>query len=302
MRWQRKPRHPNRRESGHMEAELRPSPCKSTTSRVFNSIDITHQKYRVAARVNPRYETGMRNLGPQRERPSTSQRAFWQGFFATLPLQVATLPFGMLFGIVAVETGLDPAQIAGFTLIVLAGASSLVAMELIQEQVPAMLVILTGAVVNLRMAIYSAALVPHWEGAGWWPRFAAGYFLNDQTYAVPLRAYETDALPGLRERLAYFFGSGFCCIPCWSTTVLLGVMLGAQVPESWGLEMATPALFLALAAPMVRTPAHAVAMAVAMGSALLVGGLPKGLDVISAAGLGIMAGCLMARVTGREVT
>lgn len=279
-----------------MDQRVRPNPCKSTTSRVFKFFDIPHQRYRLAGGVKPGYAGGMRDFGDDR---SGTRRAFWQGFVATLPLQLATLPFGMLFGIVAVETGLDAGQIAGFTLIVMAGASSLVAMELIQDQVPALLVILTGAVVNLRMAIYSAALVPHWEGAGGWSRFAAGYFLNDQTYAVPLRAYEAGALRSLRERLAYFFGSGCCCIPCWSFTVLMGVVLGARVPDSWGLEMATPALFLALAAPMVRTPAHAVAMAVSMGAALMVGGLPKGLDVIVAAGLGIVAGCTVMRLTGR---
>ncbi|MFK7943172.1 MAG: AzlC family ABC transporter permease [Paracoccaceae bacterium] len=212
-----------------------------------------------------------------------------------MPLQLATLPFGLIFGVVAIETGLDPGQIFAITVIVVAGASSLVAMELIQDQVPALLVILTSALVNLRMAMYSAALVPHWTGAGWKPRLAAGYFLNDQTYAISVRAYEAGQMPDLRERVAYFFGSGCCCIPVWTATVYLGVLLGQQVPQSWGLEMAAPALFLAIAAPMVRTPAHGAAFVVSMGVMAFLPGLPQGLDIVVASMAGIAAGMTVAR-------
>ena len=235
----------------------------------------------------------MRKIRPE---TSSARSAFWQGFLATLPLQLATLPFGLIFGIVAVETGLDPGQIFGITVIVVAGASSLVAMELIQDQAPAVLVILTSALVNLRMAMYSAALVPHWQGAGWRPRLAAGYFLNDQTYAVSVRAYESGQLPDLRARISYFFGCGLCGIPCWTATVYAGVLLGQSVPESWGLEMAAPALFLAIAAPMVRTPAHGAALAVSMGAMALAGGLPQGVDVVFASAAGIAAGMAVARL------
>ncbi|MEM6623496.1 MAG: AzlC family ABC transporter permease [Pseudomonadota bacterium] len=232
--------------------------------------------------------------------PQTTARraAFWRGFAATLPLQVATIPFGLFFGIVAVETGLDLAQIVGFTVIVLAGASSLVAMELIQEQAPALIVILAGAMVNLRMAMYSAALVPHWEGVGSGPRWAAGYFLNDQTYTIALKAYEDGRLPSRPEKLAYFFGSGCCCIPGWCLSVFAGVALGAQVPPEWGLEMAAPALFLALSAPLIRTPAHMIACTAAVLAALPATALPQGIGVIAASVVGILAGMLAKRVLG----
>ncbi len=225
-----------------------------------------------------------------------TRRAFWRGFVAALPLQLATLPFGLIFGIVAVETGLDPSQIAGFALIVLAGASSLVAMELIQEQAPALIVIAAGAMVNLRMAMYSAALVPHWQGAGWRPRLAAGYMLNDQTYTISLKAYQEGRLPSLPERIAYFFGSGCCTIPGWCLPVVVGVALGTQIPPEWGLEMAAPALFLALAAPLIRTPAHMVAFTVAMAAALPAAALPQGVGVIAASIVGIGAGMTARRV------
>lgn len=217
-------------------------------------------------------------------------RPFWRGFLATLPLQIATLPFAVVFGVLAVEAGLDFAQIMGFVLIVVAGASSFVALELLQEQGSALLIILTSALVNLRMVMYSAGLTPHWSGAGPGARLAAGYFLNDQTYAVSVNAYQAGEMPILSDRIAYFFGSGCCCIPIWTAMVMIGVFLGNQIPSGWGEDMAVPALFLALSAPMVRTPAHMIAMLSAIAAALLLSALPQGVAVIGAAFAGIAAG------------
>lgn len=225
------------------------------------------------------------------------RRPFWRGFAATLPLQVATLPFAIVFGVLAVEAGLDFAQTMGFVLIVVAGASSFVAIDLLQEQASALLIIATSATVNLRMMMYSAALMPHWQGAGQGARLAAGYFLNDQTYSVSVHAYQADEMPALSDRIAYFFGSGCCCIPVWTGMVLLGVFLGEQIPTGWGGEMAVPALFLALSAPMVRTPAHMIAMAVAMAAATALTPLGQGLSVIGGALVGIAAGMAYTRAT-----
>ena len=46
------------------------------------------------------------------------------GFLQALPFILVLLPFGMLFGVVATDAGLDLPQILGFTVLVLAGASA----------------------------------------------------------------------------------------------------------------------------------------------------------------------------------
>jgi len=221
--------------------------------------------------------------------------AFRAGAWATLPLQLATVPVGVIFGVIAVEAGLDLAQVIGFAAIVMAGASSLVALELLSEQAPALVVVGLSALVNLRMAMYSAALVPHWQGAGARARLLAGYVLNDQSFAVAIRAYEEGRTPTLPERLGLFFGSGACCIPIWTAATIVGALAGQAIPASWGVEIAVPMLFLALPAVMIRTPAHMIACAVAMAVAVAAAGLPNGLGVIPAAAAGIAAGMAARR-------
>lgn len=222
--------------------------------------------------------------------------AFLRGALATLPLQIATIPFGLIFGVIAVEAGLDLAQVAGFGAIVMAGASSLVALNLLAEQAPALAVIGLSALVNLRMAMYSAALVPHWQGAGRWPRLLAGYVLNDQSFTVAIRAYEAGREPTLSGRLGRFFGAGACCIPIWTVATLVGAVAGRAIPPEWGVDIAVPILFVAISAPMIRTPAHLAACtaAVALGGAF--SGLPHGFGVLLAALAGIGAGMAVRRL------
>jgi predicted branched-subunit amino acid permease len=69
-----------------------------------------------------------------------------------------------------------------------------------------------------------------------------------------------------------------------------GAMIGAQVPDSWGLDFVLPLAFLAMIGPMLRTPAHVVACFVAVVTALPAAALPYNLGLIVAGLAGMMAG------------
>lgn len=222
-------------------------------------------------------------------------RPFLAGLLAVAPLQVATIPFGMIFGVLAAEAGLDFAQMLALSATVMAGASSVVALQMLTDHAPALLIILSSAIVNVRMAMYSAALVPHWTGAGTVSRAIAGYTLTDQVFAVSIRAYEAGTTPSLTARIWFFMGTSAGCLPTWASSSVAGYLLGNAIPESWGIAVAMPLLFLGLAAPMVRTPAHMLAMTVAAASGILLSGLPNGSGLIPATLLGIAAGMLWRR-------
>lgn len=227
--------------------------------------------------------------------PPSRRRPFLHGLLAVLPLQVATIPFGLIFGVLAREAGLDFAQLMGMAAAVMAGASTVVALQLLGEQAPALLIVVSSAVVNLRMAMYSAALVPHWKGAGPFARGFAGYALTDQVFAVSIAAYEKGETPTLPEKIAYFFGTAAGCLPAWIFGCVAGYVAGAAIPESWGITMAMPLIFLAMSAAMVRTPAHLIAMTAASLAGLALAGMPNGTGLIPATFIGIAAGMLARR-------
>lgn len=231
-------------------------------------------------------------LGPG-GRPSGA-RAFRRGVLVALPLQVATAPFGLIFGALAIEIGLDAVQTMGMTVIVVAGASQLVALKMLAEHAPPLMIVLTAALVNLRMAMFSAAIAARWQGVGPRPRLLAAWFLNDQSFAVSMRRYDDWPEMTPTERTGFFFGVGCCTLSIWIVSTLVGAVAGTQLPDRWPLEFAVPVVFIAVAAPMLRGLPNLTAAVTACGLAVLLREMPHGFGLIAASAAGIMVGMALS--------
>ncbi|MFV0386474.1 AzlC family ABC transporter permease [Paracoccus sp. (in: a-proteobacteria)] len=217
-------------------------------------------------------------------------QAFRHGLIQSIPFLLVILPFGVLFGVVANEAGLEIAQIMGFSVLVLAGASQFTAVQLISDQAPALVVVLLALVVNLRMAMYSASLVPWLGKARGWQKILVAYTLLDQNYALSIQHYERYPRLSVPQRFAYFAGTAVTmCLP-WMAVTWLGATLGNAMGNIVGLDFALPITFISMFAPMLRSLAHVTACAVAITGALLLAGLPSGLGLLIAAPIGMAAG------------
>lgn len=228
--------------------------------------------------------------------PDTGQprRAFLRGFLVTLPLQIATVPFGLVFGALAVELGLTAWQAIAMSVIVIGGVSQLVALPMMAEGAPALLVILTAAIVNLRMLMYSAALAARWEGVGRGPRLLAAWFLNDQSFAVSQHRYVERPEMTPAERAEFFLGSGCCCLIFWTAATVAGALAGSRIPEGWPISFAVPLVFIAISVPFLRGAPNLAAAATAAALSTALHGLPYGLGVIPAALAGIAVGTVLS--------
>ncbi|WP_410218322.1 AzlC family ABC transporter permease [Paracoccus sp. (in: a-proteobacteria)] len=221
------------------------------------------------------------------------REAFWHGIGQSLPFLVVIVPFAVLFGVVATEAGLDIAQIMGMSIMVLAGASQFTAVQLLSDNAPTIIVILSGLAVNLRMAMYSASLLPWLRGASSRQKLWVSYTLIDQSYALSIQHYERNPRLPLDLRLAFFAGTAVVlCLP-WMGATLLGATVGQAIPEEIALDFAMPITFLAMIAPMLRTVAHLAACFVAITMALVLAGLSSGLGLLIAAPLGMATGALV---------
>lgn len=216
------------------------------------------------------------------------RRSFWHGARDGAPFLLVVGPFGMLFGVVGTEAGLNLAQVMGFSFLVIAGAAQFTALQLMTENAAATVVVLSALAVNLRMAMYSASLAPYLGSAPIWKRALVAYMNVDQTYALSAQRFEATPEAHVSERLAYFFGTCLPIVPLWYVATLAGVLLGTAIPAEWGLDFIVPITFLALVAPGLRTLAHVAAAASAVILALLCAGLPWNLGLL-VAGLGGMA-------------
>ncbi len=217
-------------------------------------------------------------------------RAYWQGFRAGAPFVLVVAPFGLLFGVVATEAGMDLWQTMAMTVLVIAGASQFAAVQLLSDHAPVLVAVATGLAVNMRMAMYSASLAPHLGKANLGRRALVAYFLVDQSYAVSVAEYEQNPARPLPDKLAYFFGSMTPIAPLWYGFTLVGAVAGAAIPPEYALDFAVPITFIAIVAPALRSLPHIAAAFVSVAASLALAGLPYN--------SGLMVAALLAMITG----
>lgn len=223
------------------------------------------------------------------EKPSNST-TFWRGFRAGAPFVFVVAPFALLFGVLATEAGLNVLETMAFSIVVIAGAAQFTALQLMQENAPTIIVLASALAVNLRMAMYSAALTPYLGAASLWQRATLAYFILDQSYACCMIEYEARPKMSLADRLAFFAGTVLPVVFVWYLCTYIGAAIGAQIPDTWALDFALPITFLALLAPLLRTRAHLIAAFVAVVSSLVLAGLPYNLGLLVSALIAMMAG------------
>jgi predicted branched-subunit amino acid permease len=207
----------------------------------------------------------------------------------------ALAPFGLLFGVAATEAGLGLGAAMGFSIGVIAGASQFTAVSLMADGAPALVVVVTALAVNLRMAMYSAALAPHLGAAPVWQRALAAYALFDSSYACAAQAYPQQPNWTLKDRLLYFAGAAGPAIPMWLLVTALGSVLGATIPAWLALDFAVPICFLAMVAPGLRTLPQVAAAATSVAGALLLAWVPYSLGLLVAAALAMIMGAEVER-------
>jgi len=220
---------------------------------------------------------------------------FWQGFRAGLPFLLVILPFGIVFGVVATEAGLNLSQTMGFSIFVIAGAAQFVAIQLMVENAPVLIVLATSLAVNLRIAMYSASLAPHLGPVPWWKRAVVAYFMVDQAYAASILKYEDSPQMTPRQKLAYYMGVITPVCPMWYVATYGGAVLGDVIPQSLPIDFAVPITFLALIVPMLRSFAHVVAALVSIIGVLVFSFVPFNLGLLLAALLAMVAGAEVER-------
>jgi predicted branched-subunit amino acid permease len=221
---------------------------------------------------------------------TTPNSYFWKGVRDGAPFVFVAGPFGMLFGVLATEGGLRLVEVMIFAVTVFAGAAQFTALQLMQEQVPTLIVLVSALAVNLRCAMYSASLTPFLGAAPLWQRAIAAFFIVDQSYACSIVQFETEPRMTVPQRMGYFAGTNMLVAPVWCLMTFLGAVVGTRMPDSWALDFALPIAFLAMITPMLRTPAHVVAALVAIITAIAAAGLPYNLGLLVAGFAGMVAG------------
>ncbi len=234
----------------------------------------------------------MGSMSSSRTAELTLRGAFREGAVEVLPIAAGIIPFGLVAGAAAVEADLGIEGAMSLSLLVFAGASQLAAIDLFARDAPLLVVLLTVAVINLRMAMYSASLAPRLADVPLFRRMVAAYFLVDQAYALSIMRVEGDA--SRPHRLAYYFGVVVPLWVNWQLMTAIGALVGTTIPDWLPLEATIPLVFLAMLVPAVTDRATLAAAVVSGAVATLAAGLPNNAGLLVGAFSGIAAGTLVA--------
>ena len=214
-----------------------------------------------------------------------------------MPLQLGVAPFGLVFGVLGIASGLTPLQTIMLSSIVFGGASQVVFVQLWGALVPPTVVGASVSVINLRHALYSASIAPYLRHLPLHWRIPLAYLLTDEAYAVTIHRLRNE--PNSPYQHYHLLGTGMTLWVCWQITTITGVLFGATIPQSWSLGFAIPLTFIALVAPVLRRRADLVACLTAGVISIVGQPLPWKSWIIFAAIGGIAAGYLTHRLAGR---
>lgn len=222
---------------------------------------------------------------------SQAYKSFWAGVRAEFPLLIGVFPFGLIYGVLALSSGLSAPTAQMMSSIVFAGSSQFIAAQLIHESAPGLVLILTIAVVNLRHMLYSASLAPYLASLSTRWKILLSYLLTDEAYAPSVIHYEKEGITPYGHW--FLLGAGFSLWFIWQTGTAVGIFLGSAIPASWSLDFALPLTFIAMVMPVLKNRPSILAALSAGIVALLAYSLPYKLGLILAALIGIVVGTLL---------
>ncbi|MBZ9846732.1 AzlC family ABC transporter permease [Mesorhizobium sp. CA14] len=184
---------------------------------------------------------------------------FWDGVRLSMPVVVASAPFAILFGAIAVDNGFSVLEAFLMSAMIYGGASQMVGIELFGQHVAPWLIVLSIFAVNFRHVLYSAGIgrrIAHWPVL----QQAAGYFiLTDPQFAIA----EARAEAGRPVGFVWYLGLGLPVYVFWVLESGLGAVFGKMIPDTHalGIDFLLPIYFLGLVLGFRKRPLWAPVVA-----------------------------------------
>ncbi len=204
---------------------------------------------------------------------SLSARVTWRSFRAgalrmILP-GLASLPFGIGFGVAAAHKGLSTLETTIMSFTVMAGTAQMVALDLWARPLPLLALFITVFVANLRYFVMGAALQPFLPQLAWYKQPLVWFVTVDQNWAVNIAEYQRG-----KGDLGKFIGGGLVMALIWTGSTLLGglaangLLSDPNLVRRLGLDFVGVAVFVVVAAMLFRGKRDLAPWAVAIVAAL----------------------------------
>ena len=233
---------------------------------------------------------------------SNARSAFFAGIRAELPILLGVIPFGIIYGALALEAKLPASAALAMSAIIFAGSSQFISAQLFKDQAAWFVIVATVFVVNLRHMLYSASIQPHLAHLPQRWKWLLAYLLTDEAYAVAITKYNDDSEPTFKHW--YFLGAGLALWSTWQLSTLIGILLRsqAQLDPALGLDFAIAITFIALVVPTLKDRAGTAAALMAGTTSViavsLAGLIPDPTIARSASSISLIAATFVGIIVG----
>lgn len=180
---------------------------------------------------------------------------FNQGVIDSIPLVLGGIPFGVIFGTLAMNAGFDIWQTIGMSSIVFAGSAQFVAVGMLAAGTSMGFIVGATLIINLRHLIYAASMLPHVKHLPQQWRIPLGFLLIDEVFAATYPRYLNN--PQCTNNHWHYLGVGVSFFVSWNVATVVGIFFGANSEGigEWGLDFAMSATFIGMVMPhLVNKP------------------------------------------------
>ena len=227
-----------------------------------------------------------------------SLEIFLKGVIDVSPLMIPVVPFGLIFGILAIDIGFSPLATMGMSLIIFGGASQIVLLQLFSGGASSLVIISSVGAVNSRHLLYGAVVSEHVSDLKLIWKIIISYFLIDQAFA---RSNEYLKISKEKNKYFHLIGGGATCWVIWQSTTLLGIFLGASIPEELGLSFAVPLTFIAILVNDFRKILNVIVIIVSgLVATMGFNYIPYKAYVIVAALTGLFTAIILTKIFGKN--
>ena len=167
-----------------------------------------------------------------------------RGIIDVSPLMIPVVPFGIIYGVIGMELGLGMYMTLGASIIMFAGASQIVLLQLFSGGASSLVMISSVGAVNSRHLLYGAVLSEHLSTLrlGW--KIILSYVMVDQAFAVSNTYFKNNK--NNKNNHYHLLGAGFTCWTIWQISTIIGMVMGSIIPDALGLSFTISLTFLAL--------------------------------------------------------
>ncbi len=184
---------------------------------------------------------------------------FKKGVKASLPIVLGYLPVGMAFGVLARKAGLSPFEVGLMSLLVYAGASQFIAIEMISKGISWFPIVIATFFINLRHLLMSSTLSLHFKKNRFRTLGLLSAQLTDESFAVAMSNTSK-----VSNRPSYLFGLQMTSQLAWIAGSVGGALFGKLIEhKEYGIPFALPSLFICLLVIQINKVRHLWVMVIA---------------------------------------